>query len=164
MADFGKLNFSVAFNPTSAFPLDARCYFESLTLAEEAAATAEEVGSTNTVYYVGQRLLVVENGEPTWYVIQSDKSLKADGTATSSGSGLPTVSKENDGQILKVVDGKWQAANLPVYDGAYEVTPSASNEQVLNTSQTYMDADVKVKKIPYAEVLNDSGGNTVTIG
>ena len=33
MAEFGKLNFSVSFNPTSAFPLDARCYFETLTAA-----------------------------------------------------------------------------------------------------------------------------------
>ena len=36
MADFGKLNFSVAFNPTTAFPLDARYYFA--TLAEAQAA------------------------------------------------------------------------------------------------------------------------------
>ena len=32
--DFGKLNFSVSFNPTSAFPLDARSYFESYESAE----------------------------------------------------------------------------------------------------------------------------------
>jgi hypothetical protein len=31
--DFGKLEFSVSFNPTSAFPLDARSYFESLESA-----------------------------------------------------------------------------------------------------------------------------------
>ena len=33
MADFGKLNFSVAFNPTTAFPLDARYYFATLAEA-----------------------------------------------------------------------------------------------------------------------------------
>ena len=37
--DFGKVNRSVAFNPTSAFPLDARSYFESYELAEAAAAS-----------------------------------------------------------------------------------------------------------------------------
>ena len=38
--NFGKLNFSTSFNPTSAFPLDARCYFENLASAQAAAATA----------------------------------------------------------------------------------------------------------------------------
>ena len=32
MADFGKLNFAVSFNPQTAFPLDARYYFYSLKL------------------------------------------------------------------------------------------------------------------------------------
>lgn len=86
MADFGKLNFSVSFNPTSAFPLDARCYFDSLALAKAAAATAQAVGSTDTVYYVGQRFLVVENDTPTWYTIQADKTLLADGTGSGGTS------------------------------------------------------------------------------
>ena len=89
MADFGKLNFSVSFNPTSAFPLDARCYFESLTLAQAAAAKAEAAGSTNTVYYIGQKLLVVESGKATWYTIQPDKTLLAEGTGTGGGSSEP---------------------------------------------------------------------------
>lgn len=33
MADFGKLNFAVAFVPQTAFPLDGRTYFESLETA-----------------------------------------------------------------------------------------------------------------------------------
>jgi hypothetical protein len=40
MADFGKLDFSVSFRPQSAFPLDARSYFESYDSALEKAATA----------------------------------------------------------------------------------------------------------------------------
>ena len=47
MANFGQLNFAVSFNPTTAFPLDARSYFDSLSEAQAAAATAEEVGSSN---------------------------------------------------------------------------------------------------------------------
>lgn len=43
--DFGKLNFSVSFNPTSAFPLDARSYFESYESAVSAAATAMPAGA-----------------------------------------------------------------------------------------------------------------------
>ena len=38
--DFGKLNFAVGFNRTSAFPLDANSYFESYTDAVAAAAGA----------------------------------------------------------------------------------------------------------------------------
>lgn len=52
----------------------------------------------------------------------------------------------------------------PQYDGDYTVTPSTENEITLETAQKLMRADVKVQKIPYAEVSNDKGGKTVTIG
>lgn len=74
--DFGKLNFSTSFKPTSAFPLNANCYFESYAQAVAAASTAEEVGSSNTVYYYGQEIVVVENNVAKLYVIQPDKTLK----------------------------------------------------------------------------------------
>lgn len=51
--NFGKGNRSVAFNPTSAFPLDARSYFESYDAAVDAAALAKEAGSSESVYYYG---------------------------------------------------------------------------------------------------------------
>lgn len=73
--DFGKLNFSVSFNPTSAFPLDARSYFESLDAAKAAAATAEVAGSSTTTYYFGQTIAVVESGAAKLYTIQPDKQL-----------------------------------------------------------------------------------------
>ena len=78
MAGFGKVNFSVAFNPTSAFPLDARCYFTSLEAAQAAAATAEEAGSTNTQYFYGQKLLVYEGEKAKWYTIQPGGNLVSD--------------------------------------------------------------------------------------
>lgn len=77
--DFGKLEFSVSFNPTSAFPLDARSYFESLASAQAAAASATEVGKANSAYYIGQTLVVVENGTATFYMIQPNKTLLAVG-------------------------------------------------------------------------------------
>ena len=80
--DFGKVNRSVAFNPTSAFPLDARSYFESYELAEAAAASAEPVGSTNTQYYIGQQITVVENGIVSFYIIQPSKKLEQVGKST----------------------------------------------------------------------------------
>jgi hypothetical protein len=72
---FGKGNRSIAFNPTSAFPLDARSYFESYELAAAAAQTAEEAGSTNTQYYFGQQIVVVENNIANFYIIQPDGTL-----------------------------------------------------------------------------------------
>lgn len=79
MADFGKLNFSVSFNPTSAFPLDARSYFETLAEAQAAAATADVAGSSTTTYFYGQTIVVVENNVATMYVIQPDKTLAETG-------------------------------------------------------------------------------------
>jgi hypothetical protein len=67
--DFARNNRSIAFNPTIAFPLDARSYFESFESAKAAAATAEEAGSDKTIYYYGQTLSVVENGIATLYII-----------------------------------------------------------------------------------------------
>jgi hypothetical protein len=67
--NFGKLDFDVSLNLTANFPLDARSYFESLSAAELAAASAGEVGSTNTVYYYGQTVVVVEDNIATLYII-----------------------------------------------------------------------------------------------
>lgn len=73
--EFGKLDFAVSFNRQTAFPLDARSYFETLAAAQAAAAKAEEAGSSNTVYYYGQTVAVVEDGKATLYIIQPDKTL-----------------------------------------------------------------------------------------
>ncbi len=83
--DFGKLNFSTSFNPTSAFPIDARSYFESLEKAQEAAATAEAAGSSNTTYYFGQILTVNEGGAVAAYQITNAKALQKLASTTSSG-------------------------------------------------------------------------------
>lgn len=75
--DFGKLNFSISFNPTSAFPIDARSYFESYAEAVRAAAGAKPVGSTDSIYYFGQTIVVVENEKANFYIIQPDHTLSA---------------------------------------------------------------------------------------
>lgn len=74
------LNYSVSLNPTAAFPLDARSMFGTKAAADAAAATAENAGSTNTVYYIGQILTVYENGVVSHYSIQEDKTLKEVGS------------------------------------------------------------------------------------
>ena len=95
MADFGKLNFAVSFNPQTAFPLDARYYFDSLSAAEAAAATAVEVGSSNGTYFYGENVCVVTESSADLYIIQPDKTLKAVGSAVLG-----------DDKSIEIVDGK----------------------------------------------------------
>lgn len=85
--DFGKLNFAVGFNRTSAFPLDANSYFENYNDAVTAAAGAAEVGSSDSAYYIGQLLIVKVNDTVkgvSLYQIAADKSLIKFGQASSA--------------------------------------------------------------------------------
>lgn len=104
MADFGKLNFAVAFNPQTAFPLDARSYFDSLEAAKAAAAGAAEVGSSTSTYYFGQTIVVVDGGVATSYIIQPDHSL------------VPLA--QDSGEAVKVAVDE----NLFKYDGSGKLT------------------------------------------
>lgn len=53
---------------------------------------------------------------------------------------------------------------IPVYEGAYDVTPRVNEPVVLHTKAKRMNDDVTVKKIPQYEVSNAAGGKTLTIG
>ena len=44
------------------------------------------------------------------------------------------------------------------------MTPQTDGETTLETAQTYLDRDIVVQAIPYAEVSNIKGGLTATIG
>lgn len=79
------------------------------------------------------------------------------------GGSLPAVTEADDGKVMMVSGGKWAAKELPVYEGAFVVTPD-TEDQTLATARTYLDADIRVEKIPYAEVTNNAGGMTATIG
>lgn len=108
MGEFGKLNFSVGFKKTSAFPLDVDSYFTSLEEAQQAASTAVEPGSADSVYYIGQTLVVVENGSSASYNIQPDKTLKPIGTINSvqitvdDKVGTPSATAELVNQVLNL--------------------------------------------------------------
>ena len=92
-----KLNFSVPFSMTSALPLDANSYFESLAEAQTAASTAQEAGSSATQFYFGQTVVVVESSVATLYIIQPNKTLRPVGSTVLG-----------DGKSITVVDGKVQ--------------------------------------------------------
>lgn len=130
MADFGKLNFSTSFKPTSAFPLDARCYFESLELAKEAAATAEEAGSKNTIYHYGMKLLVDDGITTKWYTIQRNRTLLEEGSGDSG------ISFETDETLTLGEDGvlRVNTANAVEEDNTLPITSAAVYTTVGNIS------------------------------
>lgn len=129
--DFGKLDFAVSFNRQTAFPLDAKSYFESLTSANAAAATAQEAGSKETTYYYGQQIAVVESGVATLYVIQPDKTLKEVGGKVAINENI--FEKDSEGkldlvgfagavagaQLVKGADGKisWVKPDTTTVEG-----------------------------------------------
>lgn len=78
---------------------------------------------------------------------------------------LKGVGLEVSGHEVEADFGQFQVVtDTPVYEGTYVVTPSAEEAQTLLTAHKMMLEDVKVEKIPYAEVSNNSGGTTATIG
>ena len=54
------------------------------------------------------------------------------------------------------------ANDVPVYDGPYEAIPKVE-AQTLPTAKKLMMDDVTVHGVPFYEVSNDQGGNTVYI-
>lgn len=140
--NFGKLNFSTSFNPTSAFPIDARQYFESLSSAQAAAATAVEAGSADSVYYFGMPLVVVESGVATLYVIQPDKTLSAAGSAVVGDNNSIVIS---DGVVS--IEGFAAATSgqqpRKAADGSIEwYTPDTSTVEGLQQTVGQLQTDV----------------------
>ena len=140
--NFGKLNFSTSFNPTSAFPIDARQYFESLASAQAAAATAVEAGSADSVYYFGMPLVVVEEGVATLYVIQPDKTLAAAGSAVVGDNNSIVVA---DGVVS--IEGFAEATSgqqpRKAADGSIEwYTPDSSTVEGLQQTVGQLQTDV----------------------
>lgn len=54
------------------------------------------------------------------------------------------------------------AGAVPVYGGPYEAIPKVE-AQTLHTAKKLMTDDVTVHGVPFYEVSNDQGGNTVYI-
>ena len=52
--------------------------------------------------------------------------------------------------------------DVEYYTGSYEITPDV-DAQKMPTAQKFMNEDVTVKAIPFFDVSNDAGGNTIFI-
>lgn len=142
MAEFGKLNFAVAFNPQTAFPLDARYYFDSLSAAQTAAQGAVEVGSASGTYFFGQTVVVVESSVATLYVIQPNKTLQPVGsTVLGDGKSITVV----DGQVQLVGFAEAQPGQQPRIGagGSLEwYTPDSSTVEGLQQTVGQLQTDV----------------------
>ena len=75
-------------------------------------------------------------------------------------SKLTTTNKTMIGAINEL-NSKQQ--NVDYYDGDYTVTPKVEKQE-LATRQKLLTEDVKIKEIPFFEVSNNEGGQTVFIG
>ena len=133
--DFGKLDFDVAFNRQTAFPLDARSYFESLESATAAAATAQAAGSSETTYYFGQTIAVVENSKATLYVIQPDKTLKEVGGNILINENVFTKDDNGVLNLLGFADAVGGAQLVKTEDGKVSwVKPDTTTVEGLSTA------------------------------
>lgn len=133
--NFGTLDFAVAFNRQTAFPLDAKSYFESLELATAAAASAQEAGSSDTTYYYGQTIAVVADSKATLYVIQPDKTLKEVGGNIAINENV--FVKDSDGtlDLLGFANAAGGAQLVKTEDGKISwVKPDTTTVEGLSTS------------------------------
>lgn len=133
--NFGTLDFAVAFNRQTAFPLDAKSYFESLELATAAAASAQEAGSSETTYYYGQTIAVVADSKATLYVIQPDKTLKEVGGNIAINENV--FVKDSDGtlDLLGFADAVGGAQLVKTEDGKISwVKPDTTTVEGLSTA------------------------------
>lgn len=183
--DFGKLNFAVGFNRTSAFPLDANSYFESYSAAQTAAAGAATVGSSDSAYYIGQLIIVNESGKFGLYQIGADKTLVKFGQASSADDlksqldalaarvdGLDTskagwvggqAPEASAGGSLVVFDasGKINASGIKVIDSA--VNNSAMEVPTSKAVKTYVATQV-ASAVQYLGLLENLNNLSTTAG
>ena len=145
--EFGKLNFAVGFNRTSAFVLDANSYFEDLASAEAAAATACEVGSADSAYYFGQLIIVKTASTVGLYQITNDKKLKEFGAATSAEDLLKRVEAlESKAGLAFTNDGKMILASETV-DGFMSHEDKAKLNKIPETAEANKIDTVKVNGV-----------------
>lgn len=151
--DFGKLNFAVGFNRTSAFPLDANSYFESYTDAVAAAAHAAVVGSSDSAYYIGQLIIVNESGKFGLYQIGADNTLVKFGQASSADdlkSQLDALKARVDGLDNSKAD--WLGGTAPVDKNGEIVTIgaagsiTASGIKIVNSAVNNSTTEVPTSK------------------
>ena len=141
--DFGVLDFAVGFNRLTAFPLDSKSYFESYDDAVAAAATAEPAGSTNTAYYYGNPVVVVENGKAKIYQIQPDKTLSGVGEEIVINENVFTKNAEGKLSLYGFADAVAGAQLTVGADGKLSwVKPDSTTVEGLSTKVATLETNI----------------------
>lgn len=153
--NFGKLNFAVGFNRTSAFVLDANSYFEDLKSAEAAAATACEVGSADSAYYFGQLIIVKTASTVGLYQITNDKKLKEFGSASSAQDLLKRVEAlEAKAKLAFTDDGRMILASATV-DGFMSHLDKAKLDAIPDDAAANKIEAIKVNGVEVSPVAKE---------
>lgn len=161
MAEFGKLNFAVAFNPQTAFPLDARYLFTSLAEAQEAAQGAVEVGSSTGTYFFGQEIVVVENQEATLYVIQPNKTLKAVGTVPVGDNKSIIINEDNQIAVKGFAEATTNMQPRKNASGEIEwFAPDTSTVEGLSTTVGQHTQQIGQLETDVADLQNNKANKT----
>ena len=71
--------------------------------------------------------------------------------------------KKNFGMSFQALQPITARPEVDYYEGGYEVVPKATAQR-LETKDKYLTDNVEIKEIPFANVTNNAGGITVTIG
>jgi hypothetical protein len=169
---YGKGNRSAAFNPTTAFPLDARTYFNSYTNAAAVAALAEGVGSTNTTYFYGLELVVVENDIAVKYIIQPPDDNHTTGWLKPlGGADNFTIVEDDNGNLTlygfeEATAGKYpRVATREVGEGEAKVVEKyiewVDVEIPAVTEGTYISVTTSDGDYVIAVFLNEDGSTTI---
>ena len=77
---------------------------------------------------------------------------------------IPDAGKIIEKVSVAVVVPDEDKSDLSAYYGDYVVVPDAESDIELPTAETILGDNIIIRKIPYSETKNQSGGTTVTIG
>ena len=170
ISNLPKLNFSVPFAMTAALPVEYNAYFDSYDAAVAAAATADVPGSSTTVYYYGQKIVVVTAESADLYIIQPDKTLKAAGTVPVGDNKSITVSDgvigitgfaaatENQ-QPRKKADGtiEWYTPDTSTVEGLSQTVGQHTQQiNTLNEQMATVQGDITTINSTLADKANSA--------
>ena len=147
--EFGKLNFAVGFNRTSAFPLDANSYFESYAAAAAAVKGAAEVGSSDSAYYLGQLIIINDKTEDANKGIGLYQITGVAGSATLTPFGKATTADELGQQVSALqsqvteINGKLILADA-AHDGFISKSDFTKLQGIAQGAQANVIESVKV--------------------
>ena len=170
ISNLPKLNFSVPFAMTAALPVEYNAYFDNYDAAVAAAATADVPGSSTTVYYYGQKIVVITAESADLYIIQPDKTLKAAGTVPVGDNKSITVSDgvigitgfaaatENQ-QPRKKADGtiEWYTPDTSTVAGLSQTVGQHTQQiSTLNEQMTTVQGDITTINSTLADKANSA--------